>query len=102
MPVDVQRVFSENVGSVQKPKFSEKCTTNGLHLLRKHAFYMQIITQEVVTKASYSDLVVWSPRDFHMERIFPDPSFASVDLEKLRVIHFIHMLPACITSLRSR
>ena len=85
---------------MEKPKFCKKLTASGLDL-HKHAYYMQIITQEFVTKASYCDLVVWSPREFHIECIFPDPSFASVDLEKLRVIYFIHMLPAFITLLRS-
>ena len=86
----------EDVFSVQKSKFCLKLTPNSLCLRCKHAYYMPVVTQLFITKALYCDFVVWSPSEFHIERIFPDPSFASVHLEKLRVFYFIHMPPALI------
>lgn len=85
-----------SVCSSLKSKFFLRATSQGLRLRRNHAYYFQIITQLFVTEASYCDFVVWSPTECHIERIFPDPLFASEYVEKLQYFYFRHMLPSLV------
>ena len=77
--------------------FCLKSTSEGLCLRCKLAYHYQIITQLFVTKAAYCDLVVWSPKDLHVERIFPDPDF-SLHAAKLKEFYFQFMLPHVVRS----
>ena len=51
-------------------------TENGeLQLSRKHAYYNQVQTQIYVCNKDFSDFVVWSQQDIHIERILPNCEF---------------------------
>jgi len=51
-------------------------TENGeLQLSRKHAYYYQVQTQLYVCNKDFSDFVVWSQQDIHIERILPNREF---------------------------
>ena len=91
-PYTCRQSSFEATAAEKKSRFCLKQTPNGLRLHRSHDYYFQIATQLFVTKAAYCDLVVWSPTQLHIERIFPDPDFVR-HVDKLKDFYFQHMLP---------
>uniref|UniRef100_A0A3P9B140 YqaJ viral recombinase domain-containing protein n=1 Tax=Maylandia zebra TaxID=106582 RepID=A0A3P9B140_9CICH len=54
----------------------------GLNLKRTHPFHSQVQTQIFVANAKHCDLVVWTPKDMAVVRIFPDVHFWEPCLKK--------------------
>ena len=48
---------------------------NGIKLKSTHMYYYQIQCQLNVTGRKYCDFYVWTEKDYHFERVFPDTEF---------------------------
>ncbi len=70
--------------SQSKNSFVVEDETGNLSLNKKHDFYYQVQTQLLVTERNYCDFVVWTSRDFFVERIYPDEVFQETLSEKLK------------------
>ena len=60
---------SLNEVASKNKEFCLKEIGSTLHLSDKHSYYLQCQLQMHVTGTGYSDFVVWSPNDLHIERI---------------------------------
>ena len=56
-------------------KCLKKAESGDLHIDKHHPYYYQIQSQVFLTEANYCDFVVWTTKDLHIERIYPDASF---------------------------
>ena len=65
------------------------CTLEGdtLKLKRSHEYYVQIQTEMAITERCWCDFMIWTPLDFHVERIFYDPDFIKPLLQKAVNFH---------------
>lgn len=64
---------------------------NGIRLKKKHAHFCQVQGQLMITGAPFCDFVVFTSKDLHIERIFPDHVFMNGLMDKLCEIYFKHV-----------
>lgn len=69
------------------------CEAGEVSLKRSHAYYYQVQVQLKVTDSKYCDFVIWSPKGFFHERIFPDENFWVVNFPKAYEFHKKVVLP---------
>lgn len=68
-------------------------TDNGTSLDTRHQYYFQVQTQLFVTGQQFCDFVVWSPTNFFIQRILPDPNFMSEIIPKVKAFFKLGILP---------
>ena len=64
--------------------------------------YMQVQCQLFCTQRSYCDFVVWTEKDVHIERIYPDESFWLESVSRVRHFFVTSILPELIGKFYSR
>lgn len=66
----------------------------GAHALKKdHQYYYQVQAQLFVTKCKYCDFMVWSEKEFFIQRILPDPDFITEAVENVELFYRLAILP---------
>ena len=86
----------------QNKTFCLKKENNNIKLSEKHQYYYQIQTQLHVSNRLFCDLFVWTDKDYHIERIWPNKSMWSIIIEKCRLIFNVAILPELIGKFFSR
>ena len=71
-------------------------------LKRSHAHYYQCQAQMFVCDADYTDYVVWTNKDIHIERILPDFEFLKVIVKKSEDFFLNAILPELLGAYFSR
>ena len=64
--------------------------------------YMQVQCQLFCTQRSYCDFVVWTEKDVHIERIYPDESFWLENVSRVKHFFVTSILPELIGKFYSR
>ena len=64
--------------------------------------YMQVQCQLFCTQRSYCDFVVWTEKDVHIERIYPDERFWLESVSRVRHFFVTSILPELIGKFYSR
>jgi len=54
-----------------------------LKLIEMHEYYHQIQGELYATDAPWCDFVVWTPKDMHIERIYPDETWRRTEIPRL-------------------
>ncbi|XP_065071043.1 uncharacterized protein LOC135695791, partial [Rhopilema esculentum] len=63
-------------------QFCLKAVNNEFLWSHKHPHYYQVQTQLLVCKKEYCDFFVFTEKDYHLERIYPDEEFWAANLKK--------------------
>lgn len=69
---------------------------------RKHAYFYQVQAQIFIIDVDYCDFVVWTEKDVHIERIYPDSVFWEEALAKSSKFFCVGILPEIIGKWYSR
>lgn len=69
------------------------CTDNKIMLDRNHSYFYQVQMQLFVANVQYCDFVIWSPKVFFRERIFPDFDFWNKNSEIAIKFHSDIVMP---------
>uniref|UniRef100_A0A224Z0X7 Inhibitor of growth protein 3 n=1 Tax=Rhipicephalus zambeziensis TaxID=60191 RepID=A0A224Z0X7_9ACAR len=64
-----------------------------LQIKKGHPYYTQVQVQLFVCQREYCDFLVWTPSDFHVERIHVDTSFCKEVVDKSRIFFKNVLLP---------
>ncbi len=57
---------------------------------------IQVQCQLVCTKSSYCDFIIWTQKDLHIERIYPDTSFIDSNTKKSKLIFERAIMPEIV------
>lgn len=60
---------------------------------KNHEYYYQIQTHLLTTNANFCDFFVWTKKDFHLERIYPDEMLQETIAEKAHLFFNFCVLP---------
>ena len=82
--------------------FALKKNGSEYRLSHKHPYYYQVQTQLNVCKKDYCDFYVWTEKDYHIERIYPDAEFWSTCVEKSSQFFRQCLLPELVGKFYSR
>lgn len=63
---------------------------------RQHSYFFQIQMQMAITKTQYSDFVVWSPKEFYLERIYFDHEFWMHHFQMAKDFHSKVIMPELV------
>ena len=77
-------------------------TGNEIKLSKTHQYYYQIQTQLHVSKSNFCDFFVWTRKDYHIERIFPDEDLWSKVVSKCSYFFNMALMPELIGKFFSR
>lgn len=80
----------------------EKYAKGNFLLKRNHAYYYQVQCQLFCTNRTYCDFVLWSSKDIHVERIYPDENIWHDSVEKAQHFFLSAVLPEMIGKWFSR
>lgn len=58
-----------------------------MKLKRSHPYYYQIQTQMAITERLWCDFVIWTPKGFHVEKIYYDGNFIEPALKHVSAFH---------------
>lgn len=64
--------------------------------------YFLVQCQLLCTKRTYCDFVVWTTKDIHVERLYPDEKFISTCVEKAKAFFVKGILPELLGKFFSR
>ena len=73
-----------------------------LHLKKQHAYHYQVQCQLLATEVKSCDFVVWTTKDFFVERIVYDRTFCTDMVESCTVFFKKAILPELVGKLYSR
>ena len=73
--------------AVENDNFYLTKMNNNIKLPVKHQYYYQIQTQIHVTKSNFCDFFVWTKKNCHLERVYPDENLWSEIVSKCN--HFL-------------
>jgi len=68
-----------------------------LRLLETHEYYHQIQGELYATDAPWCDFVVWTPKDMHIERIYPDEKWQRTQIPRLVSFYFENIFTENLT-----
>ena len=76
------------------------CTSeNGVVKLKKnHIYFCQIQGQMAITETKWCDFVIWTLKDFHMQRVYFNPGFWDHCLTEINSFYLKFILPELFTS----
>lgn len=90
--------FSEEIGQ----DFCLEQDSENWSLKRHHTYYFQIQLQMVVCGVSYGDFVVWTKKDFYVERIQLDQNFFDTHIDAVKHFYIYGVLPEIVGKFYSR
>lgn len=76
---------------------------DGMWKLKKsHAYFFQIQLQMTVCNVSYGDFMVWTKKDYFVERIYRDEEFITSKCDNLKHLFINHILPEIVGKFYTR
>ena len=89
-----EKFIEEVISSKQASQFCLRWQEDGcLKLKKTHDDFYQVQSQLAITRLSWCDFVVWSPKELHVEWVQADPKFWEGTLPKLRKFYDMAILP---------
>ena len=88
--------------AAENKKFCIEKNGSEYRLSHKHPYCYQVQTQLNVCKKDYCDFYVWTEKDYHIERIYPDTEFWSTCVEKSSQFFRLCLLPELVGKFYSR
>jgi len=83
-------------------KFCLEQNGTSITLKSSHPYFYQVQTQTMVCKKQYCDFFLWTEKDYHLERVYPDAEFWQKCLEKASAFFSVCILPELIGKFYSR
>ncbi|CAC5412409.1 unnamed protein product [Mytilus coruscus] len=77
--------------AMQGADFCLELSENGPRLKSNHDYFIQVQGQLLVTGSQFCDFVVYTKKDIHIERIYPDKAVMQDILDKLADFYFEHV-----------
>lgn len=65
-------------------------------------YFIQVQCQLFCSNKTYCDFVVWTEKDIHIERIYPNEEFWLINVEKVKHIFITSILPELMGKFHSR
>ena len=88
--------------AAENKKFCLEKNGSEFQLSRKHPYYYQVQAQLNICERKYCDFYVWTEKDYHVERILPDPNFWNSCAEKSSRFFVLCILPELVGKFYSR
>ena len=79
-----------------------KYENNQVTISKEHSYFYQIQAQLAICEKEYCDLVIWSEKSLLVKRIFPDPEFWKIILNKVNIFHKQIIMPELVAKYFSR
>ena len=88
--------------AAENKKFCLDKVSNGFQLSKNHPYYYQVQAQIHICGRKYCDFYVWTEKDYHVERILPEPNFWADCIEKCASFFQLCLLPELVGKFYSR
>ena len=88
--------------AVENDNFFVTKMNNSIKLSATHQYYYQIQTQIHVTKSNFCDFFVWTKKDYHLERVYPDENLWSEIVSKCNHLFNMSVIPELVGKVFSK